>query len=52
MRFSLRGVISNVYCRKEEGHLLTVVMTPGTLDECVLAIKEVETLFQEFLASV
>jgi len=40
------------YCREEEGRLLTVVMTPGTLDECVLAIKEAETLFREFLASV
>jgi len=27
-------------------------MTPETLDEYVLAIKEAETLFREFLASV
>jgi len=39
-------------CRKEEGHILTVVMTPGALDECVLTIKKAETLFREFLAFV
>jgi len=29
-------------CRKEDGHLLTVVMILGALDECVLRIKEAE----------
>jgi len=33
------------YCRKEESHLPTVVMIPGTLDECVLSVKEAKTLF-------
>jgi len=40
------------YCRKEDDHLLTVVITPGTLAECVLSVKEAETLFREFLAFV
>jgi len=42
----------SVFCRKEEGHLLTVVMIPWLLDECVLTIKEAEALFREFLAFV
>jgi len=38
-------------CRKEDGHLLTVVMILGALDECVLTIREAETLYRKFLVS-
>jgi len=38
-------------CYREEGHLLTVVMTPGTLDECVLAIKEDVDIVRILLSS-
>jgi len=37
---NLIGQFRYVYYRNEEGHFLTVVLTPGTLDECVLSVKE------------
>jgi len=36
----------------KKDHLLTVVMTSGELDLCVLSVKKAETLFREFLAFV
>jgi len=38
-------------CRKEGDYLLPVVMTPGTLDECVLAIEEDEDIVLLFESS-
>jgi len=38
-------------CRKEEGHLPTVVMIPGTLDECVLSVREDVDIVRILLSS-
>jgi len=39
------------YCRKEEDHLLTIVMTSEALDSCVLSVKEDVDIVRILLSS-